>query len=413
MIFRYTQIMGKFKFLMPSLILVLGLIYVLNTNSKKVLILYFVIFIIFFCFSFIRKSFFTILSISFLLFFILLIVYDLSSNEIVRYYKNLDLKISFKKEVKGLDRLLNISTDNNGFRNTGYNQKFKKKIIFIGGSTTLQLMHSDNKTAAGYLQKNLLNNGYNYQVINTGVSGLRSVHHLNHLKYFSKQKEYFIDENIFIILVGANDINYNVKSYFYPERWYKFFNADNVLLIKIIKEITYKYRDKSKLNYTKDTTFEDDASKVYFSHRGTFNDKEKILLNKNDYKKITDIIKHDISLIHKECQKKKLKCVIINQPTLYSSKNQENPNIRNILWGIPPFQDYALSFADSSKIYNDVNKSTFNTKCSYCFNLNMNELFNYNDLFFIDEIHFSKKGIKFLEKNIFSFLVKNKIINKK
>ena len=404
--------MIRSKFFMPSLILVLGLIYFLNTSSKKVLIFYFFIFSFFFLFSLIKKNFFIISSISFVLFFILLIIYELSSNNIVRYYKNLDLKINFKKEVKGLDRVLNISTDKNGFRNTGYNQKFKKKIIFIGGSTTLQLMHSDKKTTAGYLQKTLLNNGYNYQVINTGVSGLRSMHHLNHLKYFFKNKKYFTNENIYIILVGANDINYNVKNYFYPKKWYKFFNADDVIFVKIIKEIVYKLRDKSALKYTKDTTFENDASKVYFSNRGTYNDKDKILLNRKDYKKLTNLIKNDISLIHDECQKNKLNCVILNQPSLYSLKNQNKQNIRNILWGIPPFEDYTLNFADSSEIFNDINQSTYNLKCSYCFNLNINELFDYQDQFFIDEIHFSKEGVKFLEKNIFNFLIKKKIINK-
>ena len=248
---------------------------------------------------------------------------------------------------------------------------------------------------------------FRYNVINTGIPGARSKHHVDHLNYFKNNEQV----KIFLILVGANDITHYIYYFFDPNPWYKFFNADNILITRIAREILYQYRNKSELNVTADINFKDDASNVY-NQRGMFNKKKKKSLSSFEIEKLTNEIKKDIEKISKACEKTDKFCVIINQPTIYDKKNLSNDQVLNIIWGVPPFQRYSLDFKTASKLYKIVNTHIKNLRCKNCSIIDLNQAFNFDVQNFTDEIHFSQDGIKLSANLIWKHLIDNEILRK-
>lgn len=89
------------------------------------------------------------------------------------------------------------------------------RIIAIGGSTTADMLLDDRRTWAYLLQEKLkIELGRRVEVINTGVSGVRSAHHL---ATFSRILQY--DPDFVLFLVGVNDWNRDITKQFDSLPW--------------------------------------------------------------------------------------------------------------------------------------------------------------------------------------------------
>ena len=80
------------------------------------------------------------------------------------------------------------------------------RVISIGGSTTAQPNVDDNKTWSNLVGEEISNfTDKNVEVINTGVMGLRAMHH-----YLSLKRTKIYKPDLIIFLMGINDWNYHV-----------------------------------------------------------------------------------------------------------------------------------------------------------------------------------------------------------
>ena len=70
-----------------------------------------------------------------------------------------------------------------GFRGPEFLDKGSKyRIITIGGSSTIGIESNDSETWPSQLQKFVTENGHSVEVINVGIGGARSVHHIKMFK---------------------------------------------------------------------------------------------------------------------------------------------------------------------------------------------------------------------------------------
>jgi hypothetical protein len=112
--------------------------------------------------------------------------------------------------IKGIQR---ITTDAMGFRvqpPVNYEQKRGFRIFAIGASTTEQIALDDRSTWTHLLQEELVaKTGRAVEVINTGLSGTRALHHLVMLRHIL---DFAPDCALF--LVGVNDWNKQIREHF-------------------------------------------------------------------------------------------------------------------------------------------------------------------------------------------------------
>ena len=120
--------------------------------------------------------------------------------------KDLNNGFEFKKHI--------ISTDSQGNRvNKKIDYSSKKESTFrvfaIGASTTEEEGLDDSLIWTNRLIKKLRkDNSFNkkdYEIINFGIGGLRSIHH-----YFTVKKNLKLKPDLLIFLIGVNDWNYQI-----------------------------------------------------------------------------------------------------------------------------------------------------------------------------------------------------------
>ena len=123
-----------------------------------------------------------------------------------QYDLNDDTMFGFEK-----NKSVVIKTDSKGFRvnkNIDYKQKENSnRIILIGGSQVEEIYLNLNETWGSKLADNLSNKkNLEFDLINTGVSGLR-------VQQLTKNLSYFVDNNIkgdHFFLFGQNDWNQHI-----------------------------------------------------------------------------------------------------------------------------------------------------------------------------------------------------------
>jgi lysophospholipase L1-like esterase len=128
---------------------------------------------------------------------------------------NMDLTIEISsKNLPGIDGPQHITTDGKGFR-TGsrqirYDDATPYRVFAIGASTTEQAYLDDSRTWTRLLEDSLtVALSRPVEVINTGVAGLRLVHHLATLDYIAD-----LNPDLVLFLLGINDWNLQIRSHF-------------------------------------------------------------------------------------------------------------------------------------------------------------------------------------------------------
>ncbi len=135
---------------------------------------------------------------------------------------NMDLTIEVSsKNVPGVEGPQRITTDGKGFR-TGnrviqYQDETPYRIFAIGASTTEQAYLDDSQTWTRLLEGRL-NAAVSrpVEVINTGVAGLRLVHHLA-----TQDRIEDMNPDLVVFLVGINDWNRQIKAHFDRDERYR------------------------------------------------------------------------------------------------------------------------------------------------------------------------------------------------
>ena len=132
-------------------------------------------------------------------------------------------------------------------------------------------------------------------------------------------------------------------------------------------------------------------------------------LRKKDIKNFSEIKFEHVSerynfwlkKIIKLCNKKKLKCLFVDQPTMYYISNKTN-SYEN-LWMNPPFQKYkfdSLSMYKVANLYNKHLKNSANNKnIRFC---EISKKMNINKSFFLDDVHFTPKGTREVANNLYA-----------
>lgn len=308
-----------------------------------------------------------------------------------------------------------ISYDEMGYRSNGkINYKNKKdnviRIFTIGASTTEEFEKDDTKTWSSLIENNIQKlTNKEIEVINSGMAGLRAEHHFITLKRIKKYEPDFV-----IFLMGVNDwnnhiVNNNLK-YLIPKYEIKYKYSKSILFNvfkNIKKQINLKsFIDKRK-NNEKNITFleeEIDLEAYFLPQINSLNKREiyKVFYPNN----VSEDYKYWTNLIIKECKKKYLVCIFLDQPTAY--KKNISIELKTRLWMTPPNEDYTLSLENLiyvSSMYNEWLEKKITTQ-----NLNFCPLSdkidpNTNDLF--DDCHFTEKGSKKLSEVLTTYIKLN------
>ena len=281
-----------------------------------------------------------------------------------------------------------ISTDEMGFRSLSdidYYNNSSFRIFAIGGSTTEEIYVDDNETWTSLLQVSL-NKSENkkFEVINTGVSGLRARHHLGTML---RTENYYPDAYIF--LMGVNDWNSHIKNYM---------GNDESVLINLYKTLIWKGLSFAKMLVNSllfDKLGEEygvsEEYGIYFSQQNNSLEKKDVreFLPENidpDYESY-------VRRIATQCNDNSYLCFFLSQPTAYST--QLTDDLKERLWMTPPNVEYTLdlkSLISISQLYNQ-KLLEIATENNIHFCDLANEITPTIEYFF-DDVHFNENGSK-------------------
>lgn len=277
-----------------------------------------------------------------------------------------------------------LKTDAKGYRTlhpVDYAHKTKKRIFAIGGSTTEEIYVGNDKTWTGLLESHFPD----YEVINTGTSGLQSKHHI---ETFWAIERYQPD--VLIFLVGVNDWNWQIRRHFNPPSVPDIANR-NALRMTMLGSILRAIYDDPKgfFNGSRGLSGKTVEIKDPLPKRSSANRPET-----REFKP-TQVAEHfetSMREIADRCHSKKLRCLWLTQPNGY--RKNISAEYRSSMWMTPPDETtYNVSIESLeylAGLYNDTLKKIGAEKsiavCDIASQLEPG--FRY----FYDDIHFNPTG---------------------
>ncbi len=343
--------------------------YAKNSLYEQYLTPYVILLFFFFVFSFLKNTNIRIVLVTAWLFVALQPIYFYyESNYIIKKFpKNFKVQIT-SNDIYGLDEKFLASYDNFGWRNSGHNlndlKSFSsdKVIIFLGGSTVEQSYIPDEKTSAGLIQQFLKKNQNDYEIINTGVSGLRGYHNLLLMNYLNniipEEKEI-----IYINLIGLNDWSYSLKALLDnqnrssnplirggPLNFKSLFHPQYFLLTNIIRSVRNNFMTYQNKTISYDF---DQQHKNVFS---TYNEKTKITFDNDKYEKMIAWYSEILENIISKCEdRNNTKCIFLDQPVSWHEGNFNDLNYTDTLWMTPSYNEVAMSPESLIRVSNEFN----------------------------------------------------------
>lgn len=319
-----------------------------------------------------------------------------------------NLKILVETDHEDLEEKFFVTFDKFGYRNTGHNiddlmnKNIDKVYVLIGASTFEQTFIADKKTTAGLLQEYFHVSGFNHVVLNTGVSGTRMAHFIDHIKTIRMRVS--SDTKVFyIIMIGINDWNHAIRSkhsnrdkntlMFKNSRNWKskdsILNPNDFVLTNLVKAIYHKV---ISIDADRKYNFRSQYKNVF----NTYRNKEKFELNDNDYNKMISWYKKAISLLVNECNSdKKSSCIFLDQIHSYNLNYKNDINHLNSIWLTPSRHTKALSYeglVKNAKVFNNALISHLDKeKCISCEVHEISTLMN-NKIYFYDDVHLNNFG---------------------
>ena len=247
------------------------------------------------------------------------------------------------------------------------------------------------------IKKENIFNKKNYEIVNFGIGGLRTIHH-----YFTLKRNLKYKPDLMIFLIGVNDWNYqitNINENFLYSDFEITFDFRSSVVHKFVSKIYQQIKKKIiKINQS-----EEEINKVSKAISNDGNPylnlinkealkKEKIqFFSEINLRKVSQRYDYWLKKIVKVCNKKKLNCLFVDQPTLYYMSSKTNSDIN--LWMNPPLKDYKIRSIDMLEIANLFNSylksNTNNDNIKFC---EISKKINSNKNFFLDDVHFTPIG---------------------
>jgi len=282
--------------------------------------------------------------------------------------------------LAGISGPQHIQTDAKGFRTTkpvNYDAEADYRIFFVGASIVVQAWIGNRKTFPHLVQEKLSASlGRNVEVINTGLSGLRAVHHLATLRKTAKYHP-----NMYVIVPGANDWGLHITLHYdrhNPDRFenstvhveqnrgrIKFLDAlrnyslKHTLLGRAI--VALKHIVKAQLSggsrsagtrgvggepdrWTTDAPFYKDVG------RSLFRKDKRTFMPKSVRPAYVETMKEIVAF----CKNSPARCVLVTHPQ--SFKPGTTKAYRERFWMTPAFEDYTLTYESMAQIANLYNR---------------------------------------------------------
>lgn len=414
-IINFIRFAKFFLFIFFSILLFLSFRnLILFSDDKFQYFLIFLFYVLILLFSIYKKNIFFI-NFSVLIVFNFLFTPFFLNNfyDIPSRHPNTKNNIYWEKDLSSgfVSNIHTVSTDTRGNRVNkmiNYEKHFDNnfRALAFGASTTEEQGLDDNliwtNNLINFLQKDKISNKENYEMINFGISGTRTLHH-----YLAFKRNLDLKPDLIIFLVGVNDWNYQIikrnENYIFPEIEiqydYKysflrdfFSKVNRIIKKKIIKEENTKIVNNSK----------QDLNNPYKNFIKKHIDiKNNISKYTNiDIKNVSEDYKFWIKKIIKLCKSNKLNCLFADQPSLYHTDNLNTYTKK--IWMNPPFQKYKIdlkSMINIKEIYNNyLAEETIKNEISFCSLSSKVKPFFSN---FIDDVHFTPNGSKLVAKALF------------
>lgn len=326
----------------------------------------------------------------------------LLDKEYVTLGANIDRQVRLSVDaMPGIAGIQHVTTDAKGFRTTlpvDYQQKpaGTLRVFAIGASTTEQIYLDDRKTWTHLLQEDLAAaNKVRVEVVNTGVSGLRSQHHLATLNHIAPYQP-----DLVLILMGANDWNHHIletmdENRHGPGRWWRAMNYPDTALVFLSRQIRAAIRRASTAEPGKRTVEEFDGS-FYSKQNDSLTRPQRAF--PREIRVSPDYVTAAQQLVA-ACGKLKLRCIFLTQPTAYDPGIE--PALKRRLWMTPPGVNFTLSLAEMAQFAQAYNKSLLQTVSSQggeaC---DIAPALAPTTRYFYDDCHYNENGARAMAKAI-------------
>jgi lysophospholipase L1-like esterase len=302
-------------------------------------------------------------------------------------------KMLFVEGISGFSGVKRISTDSMGFRTSktvDYKNNGTFRIFALGASTTEQALLGDYETWTSLLQESLsARDNLSVEVINTGVAGLRADQILARLISVSD-----FHPGMFIILTGINDWNNHIRSHFEaPPKWPRlnFVNSPLAYFLRVSWHLASSAIPQGAPMPNPLVAFTlDQESKAQ---------KRRVIAFRP--KSVQDDYQNAMKRIAGECRNRRVACLFLSQPTLYSTNMSDRQ--RSMLWMTPTFADYRLdppSLEHMANLYNDWLRDFACAEGLYFFDLAAR--IPKSEEYMYDDVHFTERGAKAVAEALLS-----------
>ncbi len=334
----------------------------------------------------------------------------LQDREYITLGPNIDRHIRLVGNVMpGIEGIQHVTTDAKGFRTTlpvDYLQKpaGTLRVFAIGASTTEQIYLDDRKTWTHLLQEDLAAAMHTrVEVVNTGVSGLRSPHHLASLNHIAPYQP-----DLVLILMGANDWNHQIletmdDSRRGPGRWWRAMNYPDTALVFLSRQV------RAAIRRANSAPASGPASGTVEEFDGAYYSRQNDSLSRPHRAYPAEIrVSPDYVAATKQlvaaCNRLKLRCIFLTQPTAYDPGIE--PALKRRLWMTPPSANFTLPLSEMVQfalVYNryllDAVRSQGGEACDVARALPP------TTQYFYDDCHFNENGARAMAKAIQACIV--------
>lgn len=313
---------------------------------------------------------------------------------------NLDATGDFSG-LPGISGLSRITTDERGFRVSrpvDYDNGSTYRIYAVGGSTTKQIYLDDRKTWTYLLQEALSATlRPDIEVVNTGVNGLRAVHHLATMKETLR-----LEPDMYLFMLGANDwMRQVLDEYKTLTDRIKEYSLDRTLLgLALDKSFTWmleSYRGEGTAPAATDgdgANFQEKAGEdsvdPYLLKRGSlYRDDKRTFTPQSVAPDYVETLEEIVAT----CRQHSVTCVFTTQPIGY--KQGITREFKRSFWMTPPDASYTLTFESAIRLaalYNDfLRRFTAERQLPLC---DLDAAIEPSFENFYDEMHFNERGAK-------------------
>jgi hypothetical protein len=244
------------------------------------------------------------------------------------------------------------------------------------------------------------------EVINTGVSGIRTMHHLATLKEIERYHPTLV-----LIMLGGNDWNRDIKVNNYQFFKKGLFYTKSFL---IGSEIEFEESPLGKFLKKLKSLFEKRKYKHIIDDGGYYTSQRNSLARPQvrEYlpPNVSSEYQHYLKKILERCLRGTYRCLIVSQPSAYQRAASEE--MRGLFWMTPPNEGYTLSFESLVYIANLYNKyleaEAKRMNVPFC---DAASRIPPTTEFFYDDMHLNSNGAKRLAEIIFECIKANKLLH--